>query len=97
VNCRTDEVGAGAVFDDAMHTTEAFLFRRRTWQVSAAAWPGRSGDVFADTINALPKYVASRTLGEADMTWGSTLLPADDAIGGVAELRRRDGGDVFLS
>jgi dihydrofolate reductase len=86
----------GAAFDEAMQSTEAFLFGRRTWQVSASAWPERSGDVFADTINACPKYVASRTLTEADMTWGSTLLPPDDVLGAVAELRRQEGGDVFL-
>ena len=58
----------------------------------AAAWPERAGDPFADLMNEIPKYVASRTLGEDDLTWsGSTLLPADDAIGAVRELRERDG------
>jgi dihydrofolate reductase len=36
--------------------------------------------------------VASRTLTQDDLTWSnSTLLPADDAIGAVRELRARDG------
>ena len=36
--------------------------------------------------------MASRTLTQDDLTWsGSTLLPADDAIGAVRELRARDG------
>jgi dihydrofolate reductase len=43
-------------------------------------------------MNEIPKYVASRTLTEGDLDWsGSTLLPADDAIGAVRELRMRDG------
>ena len=43
-------------------------------------------------MNEIPKYVASRTLSQSDLTWsGSTLLPADDAIGAVRELRARDG------
>jgi dihydrofolate reductase len=43
-------------------------------------------------MNEIPKYVASRTLGEQDLAWpGSTLLPADDAIGAVRELRAHDG------
>ncbi|MGH4015660.1 MAG: dihydrofolate reductase family protein [Pseudonocardiaceae bacterium] len=58
----------------------------------AAAWPGRAGDPFAERMNEIPKYVASRTLTQDDLTWsGSTLLPADDAIGAVRELRARDG------
>lgn len=61
----------------------------------AAAWPGRAGVPFADRMNALPKYVASRTLTEADLDWNnSTLLPADDVLGAVRRLREQDGGDV---
>jgi dihydrofolate reductase len=75
-----------------MATTEALLFGRRTWQTMAAAWPGRAGDPFADRMNEIPKYVASRTLTQDDLTWSSsTLLPADDAIGAVRDLRARDG------
>jgi dihydrofolate reductase len=36
--------------------------------------------------------VASRTLSGDDLDWpGSTLLPADDAIGAIRALRARDG------
>ena len=56
------------------------------------ARPG--GDPFADRMNAIPKYVASRTLTEADLEWNTTLLPADDAIGAVRDLRERDGGGI---
>jgi dihydrofolate reductase len=82
----------GPVIGEVMATTEALLFGRRTWQTMAAAWPGRAGDPFADRMNEIPKYVASRTLTQDDLTWSnSTLLPADDAIGAVRELRARDG------
>jgi dihydrofolate reductase len=82
----------GSAIDAVMGRTEALLFGRRTWQGMAAAWPGRAGDPFADRMNEIRKYVASRTLTEDDLTWsGSTLLPADDAIGAVRELRARDG------
>lgn len=85
----------GAAIDEAMAGTEALLFGRRTWQTMAAAWPGRAGDPFADRMNAIAKHVASRTLTQDDLTWhGSTLLPADDAIGAITELRARDGGDL---
>jgi dihydrofolate reductase len=82
----------GPVIGEVMATTEALLFGRRTWQTMAAAWSGRVGDPFADRMNEIPKYVASRTLTQDDLTWSnSTLLPADDAIGAVRELRARDG------
>jgi dihydrofolate reductase len=61
----------------------------------AAAWPRRGGDPFADQMNALPKYVASRTLSQDDLHWtNSTLLPGEDAIGAVRELRAGEGGDI---
>jgi dihydrofolate reductase len=83
----------GPAIGEAMAGTEALLFGRRTWQGMAAAWPERGGDPFADQMNAIPKYVASRTLGENDLTWtNSTLLPADDAIGAIRSLHDREGG-----
>jgi dihydrofolate reductase len=54
------------------------------------------GDPYADRMNAITKYVASRTLTEDDVTrWSnSRLLPAGDAIGAVRELRDQDGRGV---
>jgi dihydrofolate reductase len=85
----------GPAIDGVLKDTGALLFGRRTWQTMAAAWPGRAGDPFADRMNAIPKFVASRTLTPNDLTWsGSTLLPANDAIGAVRELRARDGAGL---
>jgi len=85
------DVMGGAV-DEVMRDTEALLFGRRTWQTMADAWPQRAGDPFADRMNTIPKYVASRTLTQDDLTWAnSTLLPAEGAIGAVRELRARAG------
>src|SRR4051812_3799207 len=83
----------GPVIGEQMARMDALLYGRRTWQGMAAAWPGRAGDPFADTMNAITKYVASRTLTEDDMAaWnGSNLLPGDDAIGAVGQLRGREG------
>ncbi|HVM68842.1 MAG TPA: dihydrofolate reductase family protein [Gaiellaceae bacterium] len=82
----------GPAIDAALERSDGLLYGRRTWEVMAAAWPERSGDPFADRINVLPKYVASRTLADEDMRWNTTLLPADDAIGAIRELRERAGG-----
>ncbi len=85
----------GAAIDEVMRGTEALLFGRRTWQTMAGAWPDRAGDEFADRMNEIPKYVASRTLTPDDLTWtNSTLLPADDVAGAVEELRSKEGGDI---
>jgi dihydrofolate reductase len=90
-----DVAAMGPVISEGLAGTDALLFGRRTWQTMAAAWPGRAGDPFADRMNGIPKYVASRTFTRDDLTWsGSVLLPADDVIGAVRDLRSRDGNGL---
>jgi dihydrofolate reductase len=85
----------GAAFDEAAQRTDALLYGRRTWQVMAAAWPGRAGDPFADWINAAEKHVVSDTLSEDDLGWGpTTLIRGADLETAVAALRARPGGEV---
>lgn len=92
-----DEEVMGPFFDQAIGESDALLFGRRTWQTMAAAWPERAGDPFADRINEITKYVASRTLSQEDLTWNNShLLPADDVVGAVEELRSRPGGDLGM-
>ncbi len=87
----------GAVIGEGMNTAEALLFGRRTWQGMAAAWPERAGDPYADQMNAIKKYVASRTLTQHDLTWNNTtLLSPDDAVADIAALRDQAGGDVLI-
>jgi dihydrofolate reductase len=86
----------GPLIGDGMSTAGALLFGRRTWQGMAAAWPERAGDPYADQMNAIKKYVASRTLTPADMTWNTTLLSADDAVADIAALRGQEGGDLVV-
>lgn len=85
----------GAAVDEVMQGTGALLFGRRTWQTMAGAWPGRAGDPFADRMNEIPKYVASRTLRQEDLHWNnSILLDPEDAMGAIRDLRARTSGDV---
>ena len=87
----------GAAIGDGMNTADALLFGRRTWQGMAAAWPERAGDPYADQMNAIKKYVASRTLTQDDLTWNNTtLLSPDDAVADIAALRGQDGGDIVI-
>src|SRR5829696_9386146 len=95
-----DPASMGPAFDESMQTTDALLFGRRTWNVMAGAWPGRAGDPFADKMNAIPKYVVSRTLSaeEAASGWTNTTLLAGgqaDAIEAIRDLRAT-GGDAGL-
>ena len=92
-----DEDTMGPAFDEVMDGTDALLFGRRTWQTMAAAWPGRAGDPFADRMNEIKKYVASRTLSQDDLTWtNSHLLPADDVLGAVGKMKTEDGGNIVV-
>src|SRR5436305_8078108 len=87
----------GAAIGEGMASAEALLFGRRTWQGMAAAWPGRAGDPYADQMNAIKKYVVSRTLTENDLSWNNTtLLPGDRAVADIAALRGQDGGDLVI-
>jgi len=88
-----DDQAMGPVLDEVMAQTEALLFGRRTWEVMASAWPGRAGDPFADRMNAVQKYVVSRTLSADDAAtrWNNTaLIGGADPIGAIRELRDRD-------
>jgi dihydrofolate reductase len=87
----------GAAVVEGMNTVEALLFGRRTWQGMAAAWPERAGDPYADQMNAIKKYVVSRTLTENDLSWNNTtLLPGDHAVAEIAALRHQNGGDLLI-
>ncbi|HEY7875886.1 MAG TPA: dihydrofolate reductase family protein [Actinomycetota bacterium] len=90
-----DDEAMGPAIDEVMQGTDALLFGRRTWQTMAGAWPGRAGDPFADRMNEIKKYVASRTLSQDDLTWtNSHLLPPDDVIGAVGKLKTENGGAI---
>jgi dihydrofolate reductase len=70
---------------------DALLLGRATYEGFAQAWPSRTGGI-ADRINALPKYVASRTLTEA--TWNAEIISGDVAAA-VARLKEGPGGDIL--
>lgn len=92
-----DPAVMGAVMGEVAEQSDALLQGRRTYQVSAAAWPERSGDPFTDWINGVQKYVVSDTLAEDDLAWKpATIIRGADLIKEVSELRRRPGGDIYV-
>jgi hypothetical protein len=74
----------GTVIGEFAERSEALLQGRRTYQVSATAWPERGGDHFSDWINATHKYVVSDALIEADLTWGPASLIRGAALTSAA-------------
>ena len=87
----------GPVIGGIAEQSEALLQGRRTYQVSAEAWPARGGDPFADWINQAQKYVVSDTLTDADITWHpTTIVRGADLVAKVSELRAAPGGDVYV-
>jgi dihydrofolate reductase len=63
----------------------------------AAVWPSMAGEPFADHINSVAKYVVSRTYTSDDLNWNnSTLLPADDVVGALRDLKASPGGDISV-
>jgi dihydrofolate reductase len=90
-----DPEAMGASINEVAERTDALLYGRRTWQVMAAAWPGRAGGPFADWINAVEKHVVSDTLSEADLTWAPTsLIRSANLSAAMKALRERPGRDV---
>jgi dihydrofolate reductase len=89
----------GGFIDEAMQTTTALLFGRRTWQTMAAAWPDRDdgSDPFATRMNTITKYVVSATLTASDLTWSNSILvPGGDLVNAVAALKQSEDGDLAV-
>lgn len=87
----------GGTFDALAKQSDALLQGRRTYQVSAMAWPSRSGDDFSDWINRVQKYVVSDTLSEADITWHPTkIIRGKDFLKTMADLRAQPGGYIYV-
>ncbi len=78
--------------NDLVFAADALLLGRKTYDIFAASWPTRSGDPLADRINAMPKYVASRTLKEA--AWNATVMQGPVAEE-VAALKQQPGHDIL--
>lgn len=76
--------------------TSAYLFGRRTYEHMAAHWPHESADnPIAASLNATPKYVATRTLRQRDLLWSDSHVIDTDIVEGVQRLKAE--GDGFVT
>jgi dihydrofolate reductase len=71
---------------------DAFVMGRATYEFFKANWAAVSGNPYIERINAMPKYVASRTLSE--VTWNATLL-GPDIVGAIERLKAQPGKDLI--
>jgi dihydrofolate reductase len=86
----------GAHFDETMHETGAFLLGRKTWQIHGGAFELMpAGDPFGDVMNAMPKYVVSTTLENAD-AWRNSTLIKGDVIEQVRALKAQPGKHILI-
>ena len=71
---------------------DAFVMGRVTYENFFANWGHVAGNPYIDLINAMPKYVASRSLTQT--TWNATLLGPDPSSA-IARLKDQPGKDLI--
>jgi dihydrofolate reductase len=80
---------------EQLFASDALLLGRVTYFSFAASWPSFTDEEgFAERMNSLPKYVASRTLKEP-LEWNASLLEGD-AIEAVRSLKQESGRDLLI-
>jgi class 3 adenylate cyclase/dihydrofolate reductase len=80
---------------DEVVNAGALLLGRVTYEIFAAFWPTAPNDEgFADVMNGIPKYVASRTLTAA--TWQNSTIIGENLVEQIAALKAEPGGDIVL-
>src|SRR6266511_2879804 len=79
---------------DQLLAADAFLLGRKVYEGLASVWPTITDDTgFAERVNSIPKYVASRTL-EEPLEWNASLIEGDLAER-VAGLKRQHRGNLI--
>jgi dihydrofolate reductase len=79
---------------DYLFASDALLLGRVTYQGFAASWPTMEGTgEFGEKMNAMPKFVASKTLDKGE--WNSTIIKGDLAAE-VAKLKEQSSQDLLI-
>ncbi|MFF0450511.1 dihydrofolate reductase family protein [Streptomyces sp. NPDC004609] len=74
----------------------AMLVGRKTYEIFAATWPHADpADPAVAAMNAMPKYVVSRTLGD-DLGWANSLRLGPDLSAEVARIKSATEGDIVV-
>jgi dihydrofolate reductase len=76
----------------------ALVFGRVTYELMVAWWPtpeaAKAMPEVAKGMNAAPKYVFSRTLGNAE--WSNTTLVKEDPATAIARIKQTPGPDLTV-
>lgn len=89
---RPGDERADQIQTDLAMTCDAMLMGRHTYDGFAPVWPTRSGDPISDHINAMPKYVVSRTL--RDPAWNNTRVIDGDVAAAITRLKQEPGKNI---
>jgi dihydrofolate reductase len=76
-----DKFRLGEVLDSG-----ALLLGRSTFQLFSHIWPART-DEFSSKMNAMPKYVVSRSVDRVEQQWKNSRLIEGDLIDAVHRLK----------
>jgi dihydrofolate reductase len=82
---------------DELRSADAQLLGRVTYEGFAAAWPDmeHSTGEFGEKMNAMPKYVVSKTLTSAD--WTNSTILSGDLVQEMGALKGRYEGDILVA
>jgi dihydrofolate reductase len=83
---------------DEVLDAEALLLGRVTYEGFAKAWPTMDDPVgFAAKMNAMPKYVVSNSLSDADAAWHNSKVVRGDAATELRALKDAVAGDLLVA
>jgi dihydrofolate reductase len=81
-------------FDELMGA-DAQLLGRVTYEGFAKAWPAMNDNPFGEKMNAMPKFVVSKTI--ENPTWENTTVLDGDLAEDVRRLKEQFGGDILVA
>jgi dihydrofolate reductase len=79
--------------EDELADSDAMIYGRRTYDGFAAVWPTVPG-TFAERMNAMPKYLASRTITAP--AWNNTTVFGEDLVEEIRELKSKHKGNILI-
>jgi dihydrofolate reductase len=86
----------GAMLGGIMAATDTVILGRVGYEEWAGFWPNAEGDQdFGKFINAVPKFVASRTL-KGKLGWQNSTLIEGELEAFVRGLKAKQGGDIAV-
>jgi dihydrofolate reductase len=86
----------GELLGGVLARVDTVILGRKGYEEWAGYWPNATADAgFADFINAVPKFVASRSL-RAPLGWQNSAVIGSELHAFVRDLKARDGGEIAV-